>query len=217
MERMILNADVRTDKGKGCARSLRRNGMIPGVIYRKGQNTLIQIPKKELNSFINTTSGEQVLVNLQFPGGTTKITLMKDYQSDPLKGELLHADFYEVSLKEKVRVAVAVHLAGEAIGVKRDGGILQHVLRDIDLECLPDKIPTHVEVDITHLEVGHSVHVRGISLDEDIKVFTDPDEMLATILPPIKAVAEKAVEEVKEKMEEPEVIKKGKAEEKKEE
>ncbi len=217
MERLTLNADVRTDKGKGTARSLRRSGIIPGVVYRKGKAALIQIPAKELKSFVNTTLGEQVLVNLKFPDGKTKIALMKDYQSDPVKGELLHTDFYEISLKEKVKVAVAASLTGEAIGVKRDGGILQYGLRDIEIECLPDKIPAHFEVDVTHLEVGHSVHVRDISFDKDIKVFTDPEEVRATILPPVKAVVEEAAEEIAEEIEEPEVVKKGKGEEEKEE
>ncbi len=220
MERVTLNAEVRSDTGKGAARSLRRNGIIPCISYRKGKATLIQIPKRELKSFINSTAGEQVLVNLKFPDGGTKTVLMKEYQTDPVKNILLHTDFYEISLKEAVKVAVAVSLQGEAIGVKRDGGALQYGLREIEVECLPDKIPSHIEVDVSSLEVGHSRHVSDIALEEGVKILTDPEEMLITIAAPVKPTAEEVEAEeaiAEEEAAEPEVIKKGKAEEEGEE
>ncbi len=217
MERATLNAEFRKEAGKGVARSLRRNGILPAVIYRKGESTPIQISKKELINFVNSTSGEQKLVNIKLSDGDTKIAILKYYQSDPIKGELLHTDFYEVSLNEEVKVSVAVSLTGEAIGVKRDGGIIQYGLRDVDIECLPDKIPSHFEADITNLEIGHSVHVGDLSVGEGVKVLTDSSEVLATISAPAKAVVEEVEEEVKEEIEEPEVVKKGKSEEEKEE
>ncbi len=221
MERVTLNAEVRTEKGKGVARELRRNEKVPGVVYREGKATAIQLAKKELIKFINSTLGEQMLVNLKFSDGKTKLALMKDYQCSPVKGELLHTDFYEVSLKEKVKVAVAINLTGEAIGIKRDGGILQHGLREVEVECLPEKIPTNLEIDISHLEIGHAIHVKDLSLADDVKLLTAQDEVIAIISAPAKVVAEEveaeAEVEVEAEVEEPEVVKKGKSEEKKEE
>lgn len=216
MERITLNVQKREEKGKGAARSLRRGAMIPAVLYRGGGSLPIKIPKKEMAQFINTTAGNQVMVSLHFADGENKLALIKDYQVDPTKRELLHADFFEVSLTEKVRVSVHVTTTGEPIGVKRDKGILQHLLREIEVECLPDKIPGNIKIDISGLEIGQSFHVGNLSLGEEVKILTDSTEVLANIIAPLVeevAPAEVAAPEVTE----PEVIKKGKKEEEAEE
>ena len=216
MERITLNVQKREEKGKGAARSLRRGAMIPAVLYRGGGSLPIKIHKKEMAQFINTTAGNQVMVNLHFADGENKLALIKDYQVDPTKRELLHADFFEVSLTEKVRVSVHVTTTGEPIGVKRDKGILQHLLREIEVECLPDKIPGNIKIDISGLEIGQSFHVGNLSLGEEVKILTDSTEVLANIIAPLVeevAPAEVAAPEVTE----PEVIKKGKKEEEAEE
>lgn len=209
MEKITLKAEKRDRAGKGVARSLRREGMIPSVLYRAGHSLPIQMNRKELASFISSTAGEQVMVNLEFPDGEKRLALLKDYQVDPVKGELLHSDFFEVLLTEKVRVTVAVSTTGEPVGVKRDGGILQYGVREIEIECLPDKIPGHITVDVSGLELGKSVHVRDLVLGEGIKVLTDPDEVIATVTAVVEEEAVPAAPEVAE----PEVIKKGKKEE----
>ena len=214
MERATMNAEKRDEKGKGAARSLRRKEMIPAVLYRGGDSLPIKIPKKEITQFINTTLGQQVMVNLQFKEGENKLALIKEYQIDPTNRELLHADFFEVSLTEKVKVSVHITTTGEAVGVKRDGGILQNVLREIEIECLPDKIPGNIKVDISGLEIGSSLHVGDLKLDEEIKVLTDPGEVIANVIAPaVEAVA--PVEEVAAAPEaaEPELVKRGKKEE----
>ena len=213
MERITLHAEKREDMGKGAARSLRRSGVVPAVLYRGGSSTPIKINAKELTTFMHTTAGEQVMVDLQFSDGEKKLALMKDYQVDPLKGELLHTDFFEVSLSEEIRVTVHVTTKGEPIGVKRDGGILQHGVREIEIQCLPDRVPGHVEVDVSGLETGKSIHVGDLSLGEGIEVLTDAGELVATVGAPI--VEEKVEEAVAAAPEvaEPEVIKKGKKEE----
>ncbi len=133
MERISIHAEKREETGKGVARSLRRKDMIPAVLYRGGGSLPIKLPKKEITQFINTTAGEQIMVDLQFADGENKLALVKDYQVDPTRRELLHADFFEVLLTEKVRVNVHVVTDGEPIGVKRDAGILQNLLqRDRD-------------------------------------------------------------------------------------
>lgn len=210
MERITLSADKRDKVGKGVARSLRREGFVPSVLYRSGYSIPIKVNRKELLKFISSKAGDQIMVNLEFPDGDKRLALLKDYQVDPIRGELLHSDFFEVLLTEKVRVTVAISTTGEPIGVKRDGGILQYGIREIEIECLPDKIPGHITVDVSSLELGKSIHVRDLSLEEDIKVLTNPDEVIATVTSVVEEVTAPAATEVPE----PEVIKKGKKEEK---
>lgn len=210
MERITLNVEKRDATGKGAARSMRREDVIPAVLYRGGGSVPIKVGKKELSRFINTSAGEQVIVNLQFSGGENKLALLKDFQVDPVRGELLHTDFYEVSLTEEIKVSVHITTKGEPIGVKRDGGILQYAIREIEIQCLPDKIPGHVVVDVSDLEIGKSIHVGDLSIGEGIKILTEPDEVIATVIAPIvEEAAAPAVAEIAE----PEVIKKGKKEE----
>lgn len=212
MERITLNAEKRDKAGKGIARSLRRHGVVPAVLYRGGSSMPIKINSKELTGFVQATAGEQVMVNLQFPDGENRLALMKDYQVDPVIGELLHSDFFEVSLSEEIKVTVHLTTKGEPVGVKRDGGILQHGVREIEIQCLPDRIPGHIAVDVKDLEVGKSIHVSDLVLGEGIKVLTDPDEVIATVVMPAVEVAAAAAP-VAEEVAEPEVIKKGKKEE----
>jgi large subunit ribosomal protein L25 len=212
MERITLHAEKRDEAGKGVSRSLRRSGVVPAVLYRGGSSLPIKINAKELTGFLHATAGEQVMVDLQFSDGVKKLALMKEYQVDPLKGELLHTDFFEVSLAEEIRVTVHVTTTGEPVGVKRDGGILQYGVREIEIQCLPDRIPGHIEVDVSGLETGKSIHVSDLPLAEGIEVLTDAGELIATVSAPIveeKVEAAPAAPEVAE----PEVIKKGKKEE----
>lgn len=211
MERITLNVEKRDATGKGAARSLRREDVIPAVLYRGGSALSIKVGKKELAKFINTTAGEQVILDLQFKDGEKKLALMKDFQVDPVRRELLHTDFYEVSLTEKIKVTVHVLTAGEPVGVKRDGGILQVPLREIEIECLPDMIPGHISVDVSKLEIGKSIHVSDLSLGEGIEVITDRHEVIAAVIAP--KVEEAAAPAAAAETAEPEVVKKGKKEE----
>jgi large subunit ribosomal protein L25 len=213
MERFSIIAEAREGQGKGAARSLRREGMVPAVLYREGRAQSLKLSRKELSKLINTIKGEQVMVNLQFAGGEKKLALLKDYQVDPIKGDLLHTDFFEVSLTEEVRVTVHVVTTGEPIGVKRDAGIVQHVLREVEIECLPDKIPGRIEVDITPLEIGQAFHVSDLKFEEGIEVLTDPGDVIVTVSAPAVEAAPAAAEAAAPAAAEPEVAKKGKKEE----
>jgi large subunit ribosomal protein L25 len=208
MERFSLNVTKREATGKGGARSLRRSGYTPAIVYRGGASLPVQIAAKELSQFINKTGGEQVLVNLDLPEGS-KQAIVKDYQVDPLLGELLHVDFQEISATEEIEIAVHIVTTGEAIGVKRDKGILQYGIREIDIECLPDKIPGHVTVDVSSLLIGQTIHVSDLKLEEGIRVITDPGKMIVTVTA-IKEEVVVAPEAVAVEVVEPEVIKKGK-------
>lgn len=216
MERITINVEKREETGKGAARSLRRKDIVPGVLYRGGGSLPIKLPKKEIMQFINTTSGQQVMVNLHFSDGESKLALIKEFQVDPIRRELLHADFFEVSLTEKLKVNVHVSVTGEPIGVKRDSGILQYHLREIEIECLPDNVPGHVDIDASGLEIGQALHVRDLKLGEEIKVITDPGEVIVNVIAPLVEAAATAEEAaVPAESAEPEVVKKGKKEEEK--
>ena len=207
MERVTLSVEKRGRTGKGGARTLRAVGAIPAVVYKGGSSLPVQLSGKELSYFISKTAGEQVIVNLKFSDDTRQ-AILKEYQVDPVSGKLLHADFQEISASEVIKVVVHVVLHGEAIGVKRDKGVLQYGLREIEIECLPDKIPGHFVLDVSNLVIGHALHVRDIKPEEGIRILTDPNEVLASVIG-IKeevVVAEAAPVEVAE----PEVIKKGK-------
>jgi large subunit ribosomal protein L25 len=222
MEKITINAEKREKFGKGAARSLRRNNIIPAVLYRGGGSIPIQLSRKEFTQFINTNAGKQTMINIQFADGDSRLALMKDIQLDPTRGDLIHADFFEVSLTEKVKVTIPITTTGEPIGVKRDKGILQHLFREIEIECLPDKIPGKIEIDISELEIGQSFHVSDLKIGEDIKILTNPEEVIATILAPaveeVAPAAEVAAPEAgAAEVTEPEVIKKGKEEKAEEE
>jgi large subunit ribosomal protein L25 len=210
MERVTLNVERRDQSGKGIARSLRRNGLMPAIVYKGGVSMPVQLSAKELSHFISKTSGEQVVVNLQFPDDL-KQAIVKDYQTDHVEGSLLHVDFQEISATEAIKVTVHIGIKGEAIGVKRDKGILQYGIREIDIECLPDKIPGHINVDVSGLEIGQSIHVGDIKLAEGIRIITSLDEVIATVI----SVKEEEVIAAPAETVEPEVIKKGKKTEEK--
>lgn len=207
MQLTTLNAQKREGVGKGVARGLRRKGFIPAVIYRGGDSMPIQLSAKEFSLFINKTGGEQLVVNLDF-SDDIKQALIKDYQVDPLKGSILHADFQEISATEAVRVMVHIAITGEPIGVKRDNGLLQYGLREVEIECLPEYIPGHIDIDVSNLLIGQSIHVSDLNLGEKIRILTDPEELIATVTA-LKGEASAPVEAAPETAE-PEVIKKGK-------
>lgn len=207
MEKFILNALTRERKGKGAARQLRKNGFIPCIVYKGGESLPLQIPIKEMLPFMNIATREKLFVTLKLEDAE-KQAILQDYQVDPLTGKLLHVDFLEVSATEKIRVTIPVLLVGEPIGVKQDKGILQHGISEIEIEAIPEKIPGHIEVDVSQLGVGDSIHVRDIKFEEGIKIISDPDEVIATVT--VEEEEEIATSAATVEPVEPEVIKKGK-------
>lgn len=206
MEKITVAAEPRQRIGKGGARALRREGLLPAILYRKGNAMAVQLNAKEISRIIGRTAGEQVILNLQFPNETRQ-AIIKDFQKDPVLGDLLHVDFQEISATEAIRVAVHLAIKGEPIGVKRDKGVLQYGIREIEIECLPDRIPGHIDVDVSNLGLGQSIHVGDLRLGEGIKVITDPKDVIVSVTAVKEEVAAPApVAEIAE----PEVIKKGK-------
>jgi large subunit ribosomal protein L25 len=187
MEKIALTAQVREKSGKGVARSLRRNQRVPAVLYSHGKSMPISMGNKDVTKILNSEGGEHALINLKVEGGKEgeeKLALIKDYQIDPRNGELIHVDLMEIAMNEKVKIPVAVYLAGSSIGVK-EGGILQHSVREVEIECFPTQIPEHLEINISALKVNESLHVRDIKVAEGVKILTDGDATIVTIQPPI--------------------------------
>ncbi len=187
MEKIALSAQVREKAGKGVARGLRRNQMVPAVLYSHGKSTPLAMGDKEVTKVLNTEGGEHALINLKLEGAkgaADRLALIKDYQVDPISGKLIHVDLMEVAMNEKVKIQVAVHVTGSSIGVK-EGGIFQYGQRHLEVECLPGQIPDFIEVDISALKINESLHVRHIKAGEGIKILTDPDATVATIQPPM--------------------------------
>jgi large subunit ribosomal protein L25 len=213
-----LEAIERTARGKNESRRLRVTGKIPAVVYGvKEGGVPIAVDPKGLTKILQTELGANTLIALKLPGGGNARVLVKEYQYDPVTHKLLHADFYKVAMDKVIRVIVTVVPKGEPKGVKQQGGVLDIVHRQLELECLPADIPEHIEVDVTEMMVGQSVRVRDVATDAKWKAVSDPDMMLMhVIIPKVEEVVvtpEAAAAAASAGPAEPEVIKKGKKDE----
>ena len=213
-----LQAQKRTDKGKNEARRHRAAGRLPGVLYGPisggGKETAVSVTvdPKALSRILHSESGQNTIISLELDGKTTAV-LVKDFVLDPVDHALLHADFYRVAMDRKLTVSVPVLIKGEAKGVKQQGGVLDFVTRQFEIECLPADIPEHVEVDVSELLIGQGVRIRDIAQNMKWTPVSDTDTMLAHVVA-IKVVEEAPVVEAAPVAgavpAEPEVIKKGK-------
>ncbi len=197
MQRPVLSAEIRGETRKGAARKLRAKGKIPAIFYGPRTNTIpLVVDPKELSKTLQTEAGENVLIDLDIRKGDQsdrRVVMLKDLQIDPMERAILHADFYEVTMDVMVTVEIPIHLTGKAEGVKV-GGILEQVRRSLEIQCLPGDIPKSIEVDVSALKIGDSIHVREIQL-EKVKILSDPGMTVATVVPPV-AEEKKVVEEV---------------------
>lgn len=216
---VILKAEKRKKTGKEYAKSLRRDGKIPAVLYGKGEKTTpIAIDTKHLSSLLHSIHGDTALITLQLGKERRKDrkVIFKETQSDPVNGDLLHVDLHHISLTESIHMEVPVTLVGSPTGVLTKGGIVQHTLHKLEVECLPTDIPEHIEINIENLDVGDSIHVESIVFEKG-RILTDPHRTVVTVVPPTVIKEAAPVEEVKEEeVEEPEVIEKGEAKEEEE-
>jgi large subunit ribosomal protein L25 len=174
----------------------------------------VAVSPRQIGAILKSAAGENTLFDLEVQGSRRKV-ILKEYQREPLRGELLHADFYEVALDKPIEVSVHIELSGTPVGVKLGGGIVDFVTRDLEVSCLPADIPEKITVDISHLEVNKHLRVSELRLGDKVKVLADPDVVIAhVVLPKAEVAAEAAPVEgaPAEGAAEPEVIKKGKAE-----
>lgn len=179
-----LVAENRSVYGKGAARKLRAAGRIPGIIYGKGDNTSVAVDSRSLQKLLETSdAGLNTLIELDIRDGATRTVLVKDLQRDPVRGFPLHADFYAVDLAKAVQVTVPVHFVGKAAGEEL-GGMVDHTLHELECECLPRSIPDAIEVAVTSLGVGDSLHVSDLTPPKGVAFLTDPETTVATVVMP---------------------------------
>jgi large subunit ribosomal protein L25 len=215
---ITLSGSRRDALGKGGARKARASGNIPGILYGHGDKPVpLSIPTRAFQVALQSHAGGNAIVNLSL-GSDEFTALIRDVQYDPINHHVLHLDFQHISLTETIEVSVAVRLVGLPVGVKDGGGILEPITRELEVRCLPTAIPASIDVDVTQLAIGDSIHVRDVSVP-NVTVLTDGDSTIATVVPPT-VMEEKPVEEVAAvpgAAAEPEVIAKGKKEEEGEE
>jgi large subunit ribosomal protein L25 len=196
----VLTAELRESSGKGANRRLRAAGRIPGVVYGKKRETQsIQLDPKVLETLLHGSgAGLNTLIDLSV-AGRSDVVLVKELQRHPVYGSYWHVDFYKVDLTQKITVSVPLHFVGKARGVEV-GGILDHPLREVEVECLPRAIPESIEVDVSALDIGDAIHVSDLRLPGDVEVKTDPSLPVASVVVPAAEVeaapAEAAVEGV---------------------
>jgi large subunit ribosomal protein L25 len=215
----ILEAKKRDGRGKNEARRLRAAGRVPAVVYgarKAGQapeGVPVAVDPKEVLRILHSESGANTLINLKLDGGESRV-MVRDYQLDPVSHALLHADFYQLAMDRAMVVTVPIVIKGESAGVKQQGGLLDFVTRDIQVQCLPVDIPERIEVDVTELMLHQSVRVRDLPVSPKWKPVTDGDTMLVHIIvPKAEEVATPTAEAAAAPAAagtEPEVIKKGK-------
>lgn len=184
-------AEERTGTGKGANRKLRATGRIPAIVYGRGKPTRqVTLDPTPLAKMLKSAdSGINTLIDLRI-GSQETVVLVREIQRDPVSGRWIHADLFELDLQKTIEVRVPLHIVGKPMGVE-SGGILDHPLREVEIECLPRAIPDSVEVDVSNLDVGDSIHVRDLALPEGATMLSDPDLAVASVVLP------KAEEEAK--------------------
>jgi large subunit ribosomal protein L25 len=209
-----LQAEKRESRGKNEARRLRASGRIPAVVYgaEKGKAVEISVDPKVLSRILHSESGVNTLIGLEGIGSGDTRVMVKEYQLDPINHKLLHADFYQVAMDRAITVTVPVVLKGEARGVKQQGGIVDFVTRDIEIESLPGDIPENITIDVSELMLNQGVRVRDLGVDAKWKPITEPDTMIVHVVALKVEEAPAAEAAAVPSTSEPEVIKKGKTE-----
>ncbi|HEX3113578.1 MAG TPA: 50S ribosomal protein L25 [Candidatus Eisenbacteria bacterium] len=208
MAMQALKGARRSGIGKGVARKLRQTGSIPAVYYGRGEDPIVlTVVVKELEEVILKADGSNVIVDLKVDGdgGSDRKALIREIQRDPVGGHILHLDLQHISLTERITVEVPIVLTGIPIGVKDGGGILEHLLREVEVECLPTDIPSRLEIDVSALNIGDSLHVSDLKT-EKATILTEGERPIAAVVPPTVLEEAKPAEEG-EAAAEPELVK----------
>lgn len=209
-----IEAELREERGKNAARRIRRDGRVPAVVYGGGEEPMsISFNPRQIEPLLHSESGHTVILSMEVSGKEAGRVMLRDWLTDPVRRKLLHADFVRITKDTRLKVKVPIHVVGEPKGVKVQGGIFEFVLREVEVECLPDDIPENITVDVTELTIGHNVRVAHLDSGPNAKLLTDPARVVAHVVA-LKAEEEKpAAEGVEVAPAEPELIRKGKAEE----
>jgi len=209
MDMRELTIKKRDGVGKGPARRLRRNGLVPATLYGGASPVNIAVPPKDILRLIHGHAGSTQLFRATFEGATDgKMAIIRDMQFDPVSEDLIHVDLQEVAMDRAIQVSVAIHHVGEAVGVKETQGILEMVLRDVRVSCLPGNIPEHLEADVTSLAIGDVLTVKDLKVPEGVRVLNDPNQAVVTVAPPAaeEVVAPTAAAPTEAAVAEPEVL-----------
>jgi len=183
MEQRELAVELRSKTGKGISRQLRRKGLIPGIVYGKGMESVpVSVNPKELSAALAGEGGHNNLLTLKGGGSLNgNVVIVADLLRDPLKSNPLHVDLHKINLTEIIKVEVPINLVGTAAGVIA-GGLLDFAMHSVAVECLPTQIPEHIDVDVTELTIGHSIHVKDLQLPAGVKVLEDSRASVVSVL-----------------------------------
>ncbi|MCL6473145.1 MAG: 50S ribosomal protein L25 [Firmicutes bacterium] len=199
MEIAELKAEKREAAGKEISKKLRRRGMVPAVLYSDGKATALAVNAREFAALAHGGAGTHVIVKLKFPGAKKHPNaIIKEIQRNPVKDEYWHIDFQEIALNERITAAVPIQIVGDAPGVK-EGGVLERHVDEVEIEGMPAEMPDHIEVDISGLGLGESIHVGDIKLADNLTLVTDPEAVILTITAPraaVATIAEEAAEKI---------------------
>jgi len=204
MAHVALTARERTQLGNGPSKRLRREGYVPGIVYRPGESSLtLAVDSRELRRAL-AGGGRTGVIDLTVAEGRTRPVLIKDWQVDPVRGDVTHIDFQEVDLTQEVEAQVAISLVGQSVGV-RDGGVLDQPLREVEVSALPDSLPESIELDVTDLEIGASVTVADLRAPEGVTIVSDPETVVASVVAPTVEEAPEEDEVLEREVEAPEL------------
>ena len=200
MEKIELKVTVRNKVGNGAARELRREGMIPAIFYgSKAEPVMLSVITRELENILKTSNIGQVLLELLIQNGkqTSRTAMIKELQTQPVSGSLLHVDFYEVAMDQKIKISIPVVTTGQAIGIE-EGGVLQLVRHEVEIFCYPNNIPESLEIDVTDMGIGDSKHMDEVSIDDSFELVDETNFTIVTVLSPKAEEEEEVVEEEEE-------------------
>ena len=207
-EKVIVKAEVRQGRGKEDSKKMRREGKVPAIVYGAGMDAVaVSVTLSDLASILRSDTGPNTLFALDIEGQGSSDVIFQDRQVDPIRGRLIHADLRRFAAGEKIEVTVAIHIAGHAAGLTEEGAVMVQQLREIKVLCEPKNIPETINVDVTELKLGDSIHVSDLKIGEGVEVHEDPEAIVVTIAfvaeqnlePEVVAGAEPVVEgEVKE-------------------
>ncbi|HVB28908.1 MAG TPA: 50S ribosomal protein L25 [Terriglobia bacterium] len=209
-----VEAEARETFGKNAARRLRHLGRIPAVVYGGGGPSLsLTVDPKAIVRILHSEAGHNAIFTLQIPDKAPARVMLRDWEWEPIRGGLLHVDMVRIALDAKLRVRVPIRVTGEPQGVKLQGGVFEFILREVEVECLPDDIPEHITVDVTELVIGRQLRVSDLPVSANVKVLAEPGRVVAHVVAPKAEVAPAAEAEAAPATAEPELIRKRKAEE----
>lgn len=183
-----LTVQTRTQVGRNAIKKVRKDGLIPGVIYGVGQEPInLEVNGRQLSTVLAHASSENILLELEIVDGDNKrnsLAMIQEVQHHPIQRQILHVDFHAVSATEKITAEVPIETIGEPVGVKTNGGLLEHNLRDLEVECLPADLPERIEVDVTNLDINQSIHVKDLKLPPGVETVTDADLTVVAVSAP---------------------------------